>query len=435
MVRYEPSEAEGGMADPVPDRGRNEFYFAAWRRAFHLFGVASRTEFRSFTLINLAIFVVLFVVSGWSVPEPDSGDINYLALLLFAFMLVAPVPTLTVAIRRIRDVTGNGWFALLLLLTFTPFVGSVIGTLAGRSFRGVEESSRSMSYGGVWRSTHDWGGRSTRSEFWSFVLINMLFFLGVLVVLFVALAATGFPPTPFRTWGYVGFAEITLVTVVVLSAPTLPLLVRRVRDATGSGWVSLVLILISLVNPLLYLVVMLSPTRDAERLTRLSTGYWDVWRKTADWVGVAKRSEFWPFTLIHFAVSIAELAFAAALYSALSDRYGNLGSDDEGVFYVTVFLMYLSYFVLSIPWFSLAVRRVRDGTGSGWWLMTWFIPLIGFFVVLVLFLLSTHDAMSSSLSEPSEEPTSPPDEDTQCDPEDPWQRQQPGPTASNTDQR
>ena len=435
MVRYEPSEAEGGMADPVPDRGRNEFYFAAWRRAFHLFGVASRTEFWSFTLINLAIFVVLFVVSGWSVPEPDSGDINYLALLLFAFMLVAPVPTLTVAIRRIRDVAGNGWFALLLLLTFTPFAGSVIGTLAGRKLHAAEPIGSDRGYVDVWLDTPDWIGRSSRTEFWSFALINTLAFIGISIVMALLNAATGFPASLFRSPSELGFLDAMLAVGILVYAPMLPLVVRRTRDATGTGWVTTALFPISLVNPFLFVVIMLSPTRDGGQTVGDSGGYWDEWRKAADWGGVAQRGEFWSFTLISLLILSVLGGFALVLYNTLADPYGDFSSGGLILYSFTIFLLVVSYFALTLPWFPLIVRRVRDATGSGWWALTWLIPLVGWMIGLVLFLAPTHDAMSSSLSEPSEEPTSPPDEDTQCDPEDPWQRQQPEPTASNTDQR
>ena len=217
--------------------------------------------------------------------------------------------------------------------------------------------------------------------------------------------------------------------LLVLSTPMLPLMVRRVRDATGSGWVALFLFPTSLVNPILFFVTTFWPSRDAERLGGLSGGYWDVWRKTADYVGVARRGEFWPFTLINFAILVAELVFAVAWYNALSDDYGNLRSDQEGPFFFVLFLIYASYVILSIPWFSMAVRRVRDATGSGWWLLTCLIPVIGGLVLLVLFLLPTRKATSSSPNGPSEEQVPPMDEGARYEADDPWNTQRPGTTG------
>ena len=425
-MRYEPDEAEGGMVAPVTYRGRGEFYIAAWRRAFHLFGVASRTEFWSFTLINLAIFVVLLVVSWRSVPEPNSGDFNYPALLLFVFVLAVPIPALTVSIRRIRDVTGSGWFALLLILTFTPFVGSVVGTLTGHSLRMVEVSRPSMGYGGVWRNTPDWIGRSSRTEFWKFILFNTLVFLGVLVALVIALAATGFPPTPFRTWGYVGFAEVLLVTIVILLAPTIPLVVRRVRDATGSGWVTIFSLLISMVNPILFFVVTVSPSRDAKRLERLSGIYSVVWRKTTDWVGVAKRAEFWPFTLINLTTLVAVAIFALSFNNSFVNAFSDLPTSPRGISPITVMLIWVPFIALSLPWFSLAVRRVRDSTGSGWWLLTGLIPYVGWIIVLVLCLAPTRDESKLNPSEPSDNGTCSSAENRQYDDDDPCPPQRAG---------
>ena len=425
-MRYEPDEAEGGTAAPAPDREQSEFYFAAWRRAFHLFGVASRTEFWSFTLINLAIFVVLFVVSSWTIPEPDSGDINYLALLLLVFVLAVPIPALTVAIRRISDVTGNGWFALLLLLTFTPFVGSVVGTLAGRKLHEAETSGSDRGYIDVWRSTPDWLSRSTRTEFWSFALINTLAFIGVAVVLALLNAATGFPASLFRSPSELGFLDAMLTVGALVYAPMLPLVVRRTRDATGKGWVTLALILISLVNPFLFVVIMLCPPRDGGQTVGDSGGFWEEWRKTADWGGVAKRGEFWSFTSISLLILSVLGGFALVLYNSLADPYGDFSSGGLILYSFTIFLLVVSYFVLTIPWFPLVVRRVRDATGSGWWALTWLIPLVGWMIGLVLFLAPTRDDSKLSPSEPSDNWTSPAAENPQYDADDPWQRQRPG---------
>ena len=425
-MRYEPDEAEGVTAAPAQDRGQGEFYFAAWRRAFHLFGVASRTEFWSFTLINLAVFVVLFVVSSWTIPEPDPGDINYLALLLLVFVLAVPIPALTVSIRRIRDVTGNGWFALLLLLTFTPFVGSIVGTLAGRKLHEAEISGSDRGYVDVWRSTPDWLSHSTRTEFWSFALINTLAFIGVAVVLALLNAATGFPASLFRSPSELGFLDAMLTVGALVYAPMLPLVVRRTRDATGTGWVTLALILISLVNPFLFVVIMLCPPRDGGQTVGDSGGFWEEWRKTADWGGVAKRGEFWSFTSISLLILSVLGGFALVLYNSLADPYGDFSSGGLILYSFTIFLLVVSYFVLTIPWFPLVVRRVRDATGSGWWALTWLIPLVGWMIGLVLFLAPTRDDSKLSPSEPSDNWTSPAEGSPQYDADDPWNVQRPG---------
>ena len=423
-MRYEPDEAEGGMATPAPDRGPNEFYFAAWRRALDFLGVASRTEYWSFVLVNLAI--VVFLTAG-AVLAGD-GTAQYFGYAILVFFALTAIPFLSVSIRRFRDVTGTGWFVLLLPLLYPPTTGSVIGTLLGASRGGRENVDTSEGYGGVWRKTPDWLSRSDRTEYWMFVLFTTLIFVGSFIVLAVLARATRIPASPLGSGDYsdelVGVAAVAVV--IVFSAPMLPLLVRRVRDATGSGWVTLFLFPTSLVNPFLFFVITVWPSRDAERLGRLSSGYWDVWRKTADYVGVARRGEFWLFTLINSAVIFGGAGLVAALYYSQPDRSGT----PIGLVLVPVILWALvaSYFAWSIPWFSLAVRRVRDATGSGWWLLTCLIPVIGWLAALVLFLLPTRKATSSSPSGPSEEQIPSMDEGAPYEADDPWSTQRPGTT-------
>ena len=429
-MRYEPDEAGDGMADPAPDRGRGEFYIAAWRRALDFRGVASRTEYWSFVLVNLAI-VAFLTVGAALAGEATAQYFGYATLIFFA---LAAIPFLSVSIRRFRDVTGTGWFVLIMPLLYSLSAGSVIGTLMGASRGERERVDTSVGYGGVWGKTPDWLSRSARTEYWMFVLFTTLIFVGSFIALSIWDTVTGFPASLLRSWGYsdefAGWASGVMVFVLlVLSTPMLPLMVRRVRDATGSGWVALFLFPTSLVNPILFFVTTVWPSRDEERLGRLSGGYWDVWRKTGDYVGVARRGEFWPFTLINFAILVAELVFAVAWYNALSDDYGNLRSDQEGPFFFVLFLIYASYVILSIPWFSMAVRRVRDATGSGWWLLTCLIPVIGGLVLLVLFLLPTRKATSSSPNGPSEEQVPPMDEGARYEADDPWNTQRPGTTG------
>ena len=418
-MRYDPSEAEGVVADPARDRGRGEFYIAAWRRAFDFRGVASRTEYWSFVLPNSTI-VLCLLLGIWVEEGAIAWVFGYAILVILA---LTAVPYLSVSIRRFRDVTGTGWFALLIPLQCTPFLGSVIGTLMGAS-RG-EQIDTSANYIGVWRKTPDWLSRSDRTEFWMFILFNTLIYLGSSIVLAILGVLVD---TVDSTYGAT-LVSLILVLVLVLFAPLLPLLVRRVRDATGSGWVTPFLLPAWFVNPFLFFVIIVWPSRDAERLGGLSGGYWDVWRKTADYVGVARRNEFWPFTLINSAVLIGGAVLVGGLYFSQRDSFGNLSP--VGLILVPVILWPLvaSYFAWSIPWFSLAVRRVRDATGSGWWLLTCLVPVIGWMAALVLFLLPTRKATSSSPSGPSEEQIPSMDEGARYEADDPWSTQRPGTTG------
>ena len=100
-------------------------YFQAWRRYFDFLGDATRTEYWTFTLINLAIVLALAI--GWYLTgENDEAGVlqwNIVGYVGVAFILLAIIPSLTVAVRRVRDATGSGWW---LLTWFIPFVGPIV---------------------------------------------------------------------------------------------------------------------------------------------------------------------------------------------------------------------------------------------------------------------------------------------------------------------
>ena len=113
-MRYEPDEMQAGTVPPVPERGQNEFYIAAWRKAFDFRGVASRTEYWSFKLINLAIFV--FLAIRWVSTAPtieDELQFNSYGYATVGFLLVTVIPEFAAAVRRSRDATGSGWWAIV----------------------------------------------------------------------------------------------------------------------------------------------------------------------------------------------------------------------------------------------------------------------------------------------------------------------------------
>ena len=413
-MRYDPNDNQDGTVPPPPDKQPNEFYFAAWRRAFDFRGVASRLEYWSFSLINSAV-VLLLSLGIWA---EEGQTAWYFGYAILAFIALTAIPYLSVSVRRFRDVTGTGWFVLLYPLLYTPFIASVLGTLMGASRGGREIVDTSKGYGGVWGKTPDWLSRSDRTEFWMFVLFNTLIYLGSSIVLGVL--STVFEAQD-ATYGS-ALASLIFVLILVLFTPLLPLLVRRVRDATGSGWVTPFLFPVTLVSPFLFLVITVSPSRDEEHVSRLSGGYWDVWRKTADFVGVAKRSEYWPFTLINSAILIGGAVLGAALYISQVDRFGNLPPEVQVPVSLLTLLLLVLYLAMSVPWFSLAVRRVRDATGSGWWFLTWLIPFIGWIIVLVLFLLPSRKTPSPDASE---EPTPPNNEGDAFEADDPWSTQSP----------
>ncbi len=80
--------------------------------------------------------------------------------------------------------------------------------------------------------------------------------------------------------------------------------------------------------------------------------------KYAAFDGRAVRSEFWWFALFTFLVS----AGAGMVSQTLS-----------GLFSLAVLL----------PSLAVGARRLHDIDKSGWWLLLWFLPLIGWIILLV----------------------------------------------------
>ena len=81
-----------------------------------------------------------------------------------------------------------------------------------------------LSYINAFRRVADWSGRSKRSEFWGFFLINL-----IITVSLAVLSQTG-----------AGFAIAYLVYALVVLFPGLGVTVRRLHDCGKSGgWVLL----------------------------------------------------------------------------------------------------------------------------------------------------------------------------------------------------
>ena len=94
--------------------------------------------------------------------------------------------------------------------------------------------------------------------------------------------------------------------------------------------------------------------------------YLSVLKKYAVFTGRARRSEFWYFVLANFLIAIAlnVVDFTVGSYGAISVIYS---------------------VALLIPSLAVSVRRLHDTNRSGWWLLLYFIPLIGFIVLIIFF--------------------------------------------------
>ena len=104
--------------------------------------------------------------------------------------------------------------------------------------------------------------------------------------------------------------------------------------------------------------------------------YLSVLKKYAVFDGRASRTEFWMFTLFSFIVGIVLSIIDGILHLKGSMGIGALG----GLYNLAVLL----------PSIGVAIRRLHDTGRSGWWLLLALVPIIGWIVLLVFYILESQ---------------------------------------------
>ena len=104
--------------------------------------------------------------------------------------------------------------------------------------------------------------------------------------------------------------------------------------------------------------------------------YIEVLKKYAVFSGRARRAEFWYFFLFSAIISIFLTLIDEFMGLKFELRGENLG-----------FLSTLYYIAVLIPYLAVIFRRLHDTGRSGWWILIFFIPIVGV-IVAVVFLAS-----------------------------------------------
>jgi uncharacterized membrane protein YhaH (DUF805 family) len=91
--------------------------------------------------------------------------------------------------------------------------------------------------------------------------------------------------------------------------------------------------------------------------------------KYVDFEGEASRPEFWWFFLF-----VGVVSFALAVVS----------NKLSGLFSLAVL----------VPFIAVTVRRLHDTNRSGWWVLVWFVPVVGW-LILVFLLVQEGDRPQS----------------------------------------
>ena len=101
--------------------------------------------------------------------------------------------------------------------------------------------------------------------------------------------------------------------------------------------------------------------------------YIEVIQKYAVFEGRAKRTEFWLFMLVHNVIALILAALGAFVVS----------------FFDFVLVVYA--LALLVPTLAVGCRRLHDSGKSGWMQLIFLIPIVGWIIMIVLFVLSSGD--------------------------------------------
>ena len=99
-----------------------------------------------------------------------------------------------------------------------------------------------------------------------------------------------------------------------------------------------------------------------------------VFSKYATFEGRARRSEYWWFVLFNLIVSIILTVLLG----------GGRGMGDGGMMGGSLLANIWSLATL-LPSLAVGARRLHDIDRTGWWQLIWFIPVIGWIVLIVFF--------------------------------------------------
>ncbi len=109
-------------------------------------------------------------------------------------------------------------------------------------------------------------------------------------------------------------------------------------------------------------------------MNAIKTYFFDVFKNHyVDFAGRATRTQFWMFQLFMF-------LFALVMAAVLSF----MGDAGQVIYYVISLAVFL-------PSLAIAARRLHDIGRSAWWLLLYFLPVLGPIVLLVFFVLPSKN--------------------------------------------
>jgi uncharacterized membrane protein YhaH (DUF805 family) len=107
--------------------------------------------------------------------------------------------------------------------------------------------------------------------------------------------------------------------------------------------------------------------------------------KYADFDGRARRSEYWLFHLLLWAIFLCSVMSVGAVAASAGSSADGTGLLSFSILTLVVCIAGLGVF---IPSLAVLVRRIHDTGNSGWWVLIAFVPFLG---GVVLFIFSLID--------------------------------------------
>lgn len=95
------------------------------------------------------------------------------------------------------------------------------------------------------------------------------------------------------------------------------------------------------------------------------SNYLDGWKRIVDFEGRSTRTQFWTFFLVNWAINLVLTAVLRNIFASIS---------------------WILSIILFIAELSICIRRLHDTKRSGWNLLWFLLPLIGWIILLVFWL-------------------------------------------------
>ena len=235
-------------------------------------GRSSRAEFWWYFLFcSIIVTPLMFLYFDLRIAH------SKLALICSVPFLIITVPYLTVSIRRLHDIGLSGWWLLLLFIPIASIAVLIIlinpsqlgENQYGPNPHGQEAPRREKDnhYQKVLVWSHienvfikfrQIGGRSSRAEFWWFVLflhivlLSAFFFLGYLQYL---------SPTPSKLT--LGIFVILAILQLILYVPFITVSIRRLHDIGQSGK-NLLWLIVPLIGALIVIIMWAKPSQPGK---------------------------------------------------------------------------------------------------------------------------------------------------------------------------